>query len=277
MKVYALIGHSGTGKSHKASEVAADLGVDLILDDGLLVQSGRIIAGRSAKREDTMVAAVKRAVLVDPEHARAIRESIARTNPKGFLILATSRHMVERIRRALDLQREPLEILTIEQVSSSEDIARARQTRQEQGKHVIPAPTFEVRKTFAGYLVDPLRFIVRNQRRQELVEKSVVRPTYSSLGKFFIDDTVVSTIAAHVALGVKGVVRVGRVQTESYPEGARCALELTVETGHYLPTVLEGVQETVRLEIERATALQILGVDVTARHMVAAVQDGKGA
>jgi uncharacterized alkaline shock family protein YloU/adenylate kinase family enzyme len=275
MKVFALVGQSGTGKSHRASEVAANLGVDMILDDGLLVENGRIIAGRSAKREETMVAAVKRAVLVDPAHARNIRESIDRVNPSGLLILATSRHMLDRIRRALHIDDEPCEILSIEEVSTAEDIARARQTRQELGKHVIPAPTFEVRKTFAGYLVDPLRFIVRNQRRQEVVEKSVVRPTYSSLGKFFIDDTVVSTIAAHVALRVRGVERVGRVQTESYAEGVRCALDLTVETGHYLPAVLESVQQVVRLELERATALQILGVDVTARHLV--VRRSKGA
>lgn len=274
MKVFALIGQSGTGKSHRASEVAANLGVDMILDDGLLVENGRIIAGRSAKREETMVAAVKRAVLVDPLHARAIRESIERANPGGLLILATSRHMLDRIRRAIGLDQEPCEILYIEEVSSPDDIARARQTRQELGKHVIPAPTFEVRKTFAGYLVDPLRFIVRNQRRQELVEKSVVRPTYSSLGKFFIDDTVVSGIAAHVALRVRGVLRVGRAQTESYVEGVRCALELTVETGHYVPAVLEGVQQMVRIELERATALQILGVDVTARHLVVARHKG---
>ena len=274
MKVYGLIGASGTGKSHRASEVAASLGVDMILDDGLLVEKGRIIAGRSAKREETMVAAVKRAVLEDARHAQAIRESLERANPTGLLILATSRHMLDRIRRALGLETSPCEILSIEQVSSAEDIARARQTRQEMGKHVIPAPTFEVRKTFAGYLVDPLRFIVRNQRRQELVEKSVVRPTYSSLGKFFIDDTVVSAIAAHVARRVRGVLRVGRAQTESYLEGVRCTLELTVETGHYLPAVLEGVQQMVRIELERATALQILGVDVTARHLVVARPKG---
>jgi len=274
VKVYGLIGASGTGKSHRASEVAASLGVDMILDDGLLVEKGRIIAGRSAKREETMVAAVKRAVLEDARHAQAIRESLERANPTGLLILATSRHMLDRIRRALGLETSPCEILSIEQVSSAEDIARARQTRQEMGKHVIPAPTFEVRKTFAGYLVDPLRFIVRNQRRQELVEKSVVRPTYSSLGKFFIDDTVVSAIAAHVARRVRGVLRVGRAQTESYLEGVRCTLELTVETGHYLPAVLEGVQQMVRIELERATALQILGVDVTARHLVVARPKG---
>lgn len=267
MKVYALIGPSGTGKSHHASEVAADLGADMILDDGLLVQGGRIVAGRSAKREETMVAAVKRAVLVDVDQAAEIRRAIDAARPEALLILATSRNMVDRIRRALGLDDVPVDILRIEQVSAPEEVEAARLIRRTEGKHVIPAPTFEVRKTFAGYWVDPLRFIVRGRERRQMVEKSVVRPTYSSLGRFFIADTVVSAIAGHVAAQVGGVQRVLRAQTVSYADGVQCTLELTVTTGHFIPGVLESVQTRVRREVEHQTALQILGVNVTARRL----------
>ena len=51
MKVYALVGKSGTGKSHHSMWVARENNIDYIIDDGLLVSDNQIIAGKSAKRE----------------------------------------------------------------------------------------------------------------------------------------------------------------------------------------------------------------------------------
>ncbi len=39
MKVYALVGVSGTGKSHQALNVAINEGIKFIIDDGLLIMS----------------------------------------------------------------------------------------------------------------------------------------------------------------------------------------------------------------------------------------------
>ena len=50
MKVYALVGRSGTGKSHHSMWVARENNIDYIIDDGLLVSDNKIIAGKSAKR-----------------------------------------------------------------------------------------------------------------------------------------------------------------------------------------------------------------------------------
>ncbi len=81
MRIYALIGPSGTGKSHRASMVAMEKNVEAIIDDGLLIIDGRIVAGYSAKRESTRVAAVKRAVFLDPGHAFAVREAMDNLKP----------------------------------------------------------------------------------------------------------------------------------------------------------------------------------------------------
>ena len=51
MDVIALVGPSGTGKSHRALKVAKDHQADAIIDDGILIQNGKIIAGASAKTE----------------------------------------------------------------------------------------------------------------------------------------------------------------------------------------------------------------------------------
>ena len=51
MEVVGFIGASGTGKSHHALVVAYDHEIQTIIDDGLLIDHNRIVAGRSAKDE----------------------------------------------------------------------------------------------------------------------------------------------------------------------------------------------------------------------------------
>ena len=45
MKIYALIGESGTGKSYNAINLAAKYKLDYIIDDGILIHKNKIIAG----------------------------------------------------------------------------------------------------------------------------------------------------------------------------------------------------------------------------------------
>lgn len=51
MKVYSLSGPSGTGKSTSALSFAHKIGVQAIIDDGLLIVNGVRVAGVSAKFE----------------------------------------------------------------------------------------------------------------------------------------------------------------------------------------------------------------------------------
>ena len=53
--VFALVGESGTGKSFRAKLLAESYGIDAIIDDGLLIQNDKILAGRSAKKEKTYI------------------------------------------------------------------------------------------------------------------------------------------------------------------------------------------------------------------------------
>ena len=54
-KTMALVGKSGTGKSFRSKIIADQYHCQLIIDDGLLIKGDRIIAGRSAKRADSML------------------------------------------------------------------------------------------------------------------------------------------------------------------------------------------------------------------------------
>ena len=113
MEVYALIGSSGTGKSHHAQAVAFREGINIILDDGLLIQGSRIIAGRSAKREPTKLQAVRRAIFMDPAHAEAVKAKLAEIAPERLLVITTSNRMFERIAERLELP-QPTKIIAIE-------------------------------------------------------------------------------------------------------------------------------------------------------------------
>ena len=50
MKIVSFTGKSGTGKSYQATALAQRRGFDAIIDDGLLIYKGQIVAGTSAKK-----------------------------------------------------------------------------------------------------------------------------------------------------------------------------------------------------------------------------------
>lgn len=269
MEVYALVGPSGSGKSHRATLVAHRYNCSLIIDDGLLIRESKILAGQSAKREDTLVQAVHRALFSDKGHAAEVMAKIRELRPERILILGTSQNMVNRISDALDLPR-PDKVIHINDIASPREIRLARRIRQESGKHVIPAPTVEVRKTFSGYMVDPLRFLLKKSEPSDplLIEKSVVRPTFSSLGKFFIADTVVSAIASRAAEEVPGIARINKVVLETRREGVIIDMEVTLCYGKPLFPILKEAQVRIRDVVEQMTALNVLEVNVAGRRIV---------
>ena len=68
MKVYALVGKSGTGKSYQAVNLCKELNIEAIIDDGLFIEGNDVVAGISAKRQATMIGAIKTALFTTDEH-----------------------------------------------------------------------------------------------------------------------------------------------------------------------------------------------------------------
>lgn len=166
MEVFGFIGASGTGKSHHALVVAYDHDIQAIIDDGLLIDHNRIVAGRSAKEETNRLKAVRRAIFNKPEDAAAMRAALEKIHPDKLLILGTSKHMIHRICESLHLP-EASQFIRIEDVSCPSEIAKARAIRIKEGKHIIPVPTMELKPHFQGYLLDPIRsfFYGRNGKK----------------------------------------------------------------------------------------------------------------
>ncbi|HLS88988.1 MAG TPA: hypothetical protein VK008_05120 [Sphingobacteriaceae bacterium] len=270
MEVIALVGPAGTGKSHRATIIAHEYDVSGIIDDGLLIRGSRILAGISAKREATRVAAVRRAIFADPEHRRMVREALDQLQPTRLLILGTSKEMVHRICDALDLPR-PARYLNIEDIASPEEIRQARRIRRRQGKHVIPAPTVEVKRSFSGQLIDPIRFLYRSRRRAGeplVIEKSTVQPTFSSFGRFFIEENVIRSIAEYAAKTIPGIEGVVRTRVTNLDEGVRVQMDVSIVYGTPIVPMLQRAQAKVAADLEHMTALNILSVDITAKRLV---------
>ena len=76
MKVYAFVGPSGTGKSYRAQMVANEKGIDLIIDDGLLIQGNKVLAGTSAKKAPTKIETVRNALFQSEEKKKEIMYKI---------------------------------------------------------------------------------------------------------------------------------------------------------------------------------------------------------
>ena len=103
MKIYALVGKSGTGKSFQAVNLCKRLNIEAIIDDGLFIHRNRVAAGISAKRQDTKVGAVKTALFNNDDHMIEVRDAIVRRAPESLLIIGTSDRMVDKIAERLGL------------------------------------------------------------------------------------------------------------------------------------------------------------------------------
>ncbi|EEG77368.1 Asp23/Gls24 family envelope stress response protein [Dethiobacter alkaliphilus] len=270
MQVFALIGASGTGKSHRASYLAFKHNIPLIIDDGLLIHGSQVMAGKSAKREATKIGAVKRAIFHDDKHALEVKAEIKRAGADKILILGTSVKMAHRIAERLNLPA-PQKIITIEEIASPRAINKARELRSKENRHVIPIPTFAIKKDFPGYLIDPLRsFWGKNHRedtKKVVIERSIVRPIYSSLGRFYIAEHVISEMVGFVAAKVPGVSRIRKIEVISKPDGASLEIEVNIYYRQNIPQVLQEVQRVVKEVIEHLTGFNLHSIQVTARRI----------
>jgi len=181
IRVFALVGPSGTGKSFRAKLVADRFHIRYILDDGILIKDQKIIAGRSAKREAAYLAAVKTALYVDETHRRDVTWALERQHPRQILLLGTSDRMILKICSHLGLPK-PFRTLYIDEVANPEEIAMALESRRQFGRHVIPVPAREVGLTDPEIVDDSIKVWSRWGlfQSERIYEKTVVRPLFSA-------------------------------------------------------------------------------------------------
>ena len=271
MKVYAFVGPSGTGKSYRAQMVASANDIHYIIDDGLLINENEVLAGTSAKKAPTKIETVKHALFIEEKEQSEMRKALKKYKPDSLLILGTSDKMIAKIRESLNLP-ELAKTIYINEVATEEEMEKARNIRVTQGKHVIPVPTFEIKKDFSGYILDTLQ-IFRSKGKGEnpyLSEKSIIRPTFSYMGNFTISDSVFRQIAERMAKKMPEIYEVNRTRVENYGDGISIYMEITLNYGNNIIEVLKKFKAKLKKEIEKQTAMNVIKIDLVAKgiHMV---------
>ena len=268
VKVYAFVGPSGTGKSYRAQMVASEKGIHFIIDDGLLIKDNEIIAGESAKKAPTKIETVKHALFYEDAEKKPIEKAIKKYKPAKILILGTSDGMVQKIAANLGLP-EVSDTTYINQVATEEEMQTARHIRVTEGKHVIPVPTFELKKDFSGYLLDPLQIFKYKGIGQKpyISEKTIMRPTFSYLGNFTISDTVFRQIIEFLVTKMPEIYKVVRTRVSSSEIGTSIYMEVVVMYGCNIQETLKEFKEKARREIENLTAMNVISLDVVAKNI----------
>lgn len=265
IKVYGLSGKSGTGKSFQALNLCRRRGIVALIDDGLFIYKNKIEAGHSAKRDSNKITAIRTAIFEEPEDREAVSARIREMQPESLLIIGTSDNMVKKIASRLELP-EIIEIIHIEDISDSESISTALHQRREMGRHVIPVPTVEIQPQFSGYFMAPFRALFsRNGKIDEEDEKSIVRPTYSYLGKYSISNSAVRDIMEFAGEGCRGVAEILKCSAEVGNDGVELNVTAAFEMNAELRENIEGLQETISSEVFRITSFNILAVNVVVR------------
>lgn len=273
MEVIAFFGPPGTGKSDRALVVAYENKASCIIDDGILIYHSRIVAGKSAKREESRLKAVRRAIFWDAEQREEVRQALEKINPKRVLILGTSDRMVETICKALGLPK-PSKYIRIQDVARPDEMLKAKEARNKEGKHVIPVPTMELKPYFKGYLIDPLRFF-RNRKKEmpkrfsENEERSVVRPVFSYYGKLSFSDRVIESLVYYVVRDMKKI-RITYVRSEKSTgqmNGLILFIDVSVKPGtpQEIKKIIHTMRDRIQREIEHTTGMSLdtIKVNVT--------------
>lgn len=271
VEVVALVGPAGTGKSYNAQKVARDVGANAIIDDGLFIQGSKVWAGNSAKNEQNRIQAVKRAIFSNFEHTQEVIKAIEKVKPERILILGTSNEMVKKIAGKLNLP-EPIKYVKIEDITTQEEIDKARDSRLKEGKHVVPVPTVELKPHYYGYFFDPFRgFFTKNKHtHKEHAAKSIVRPSFSMYGKMLIADAAIEDIVRLSIMQVEEISRIVSISVklaENKEKSVTISLDLNLFYGISIKDTIALVQALVKQQVEFMTAMSVLSVNISVRSL----------
>jgi uncharacterized alkaline shock family protein YloU len=134
----------------------------------------------------------------------------------------------------------------------------------------------EIKKAFSGYFIHPLRrfrdFGMRSGRKSS-DERSVVRPTYSYLGRYFITERSILDIIGIVASQIPELDSVARAYINIRHDGVIIDVSIIVKFGHSIIKVAETFQQKVAKEVDIMTSLNIIAVDIDVKGLMWEVAD----
>ena len=213
---------------------------------------------------------VRQALFADELRSYVMRRALIENRPDALMILGTSDSMLSKICNNLWLH-QPSMLIRIEDVSTEEERRSARNTRMTEGMHTIPVPSMEIKHEFSGYFSDPLS---RIRKRLELdktpiptdtdSDRTMVRPTFSSLGSYSISDDALLDLIRIVVSKIPGVGCIDGFKTETRTIGVVVSLEIALLYGYDAQKVLLEVQQKIGNTIEEFTSITTVAINVRA-------------
>lgn len=268
IKVYALVGRSGTGKSYRARLIAEKHGIDLIIDDGLLIKGDVILAGKSAKNEKVYLTAIKTALFDTVEHRTEVRNKLKEEEFTKILLIGTSEAMVQKIATRLHLPK-PSKVIKIEDIVTEDEINQALKERAT-GKHIIPVPEVEVEKDYgdiiSGYINSTIEKGKGLFKRKKKIENSVVHPTFAPgehPGHVSISKAALIQLVMHCVDEFDSTIKIKKIKIHSESSGAySIKLFLMASYKTQLSGKFHELQHYVSQHLTRFTGIQVKEVNL---------------
>lgn len=263
MKVIALIGKSGTGKSYNALKITKEYEIDYLIDDGILIYKNKILAGISAKKAKTKMEAVRRAIFEDDEHKDSVLNEIKLRNVDKLLIIGTSKKMINKIAARLEIKKL-YKTIYIEEISSLEDINKAKEIRRTKGSHIVPIPSFEVKKHFSGIFRNPIKMFFKNKNQEVVeVEKTIVRPNFSYLGRYYISQKAVKQIVKYELSKEDLIYKLLKIQINKNQNDVDIVIELElVYDKKFNINKVRKIQMNINEILEKMTLININSINI---------------
>lgn len=260
IEVYAFVGPAGTGKSQRASQVARQHGIDLIVDDGLVVSRGRIMAGRSAKSEGNMVRAIRRALFEYPAHRAEVVSFLEGRTPCRLMLLATSEGMMRKIVTKLGLS-DPVKIIGITDVATQEEIDNALRERREKRQHVVPVARTQIQRNFAGKLVSQLKDLFKSKDRDD--GRTIVKPPFSFDGHVTIGREAILEMCRRLVVIGDHVRKVHEIELETDDDSLEVNLEIDLRLGKRSALLIARLlQKKISVGLSYFTGMDVRKVNV---------------
>jgi uncharacterized alkaline shock family protein YloU len=133
----------------------------------------------------------------------------------------------------------------------------------------------EIKHEFSGYFSDPLNRLRRRWDKERGLqpvvpetERTVVRPTFSSLGSYSISDDALLDLVKIILRKVPGVHDVVGFSSEKRVYGVVLSIDLELYYGFNAQEVLYNAQQRLGRYIEEYSSINMVAVDVRAKRLI---------
>jgi uncharacterized alkaline shock family protein YloU len=177
--------------------------------------------------------------------------------------------MINKICKRLNLEG-PAKTVYIHQIASKKEIKKARYSRLQEGKHIVPVPSVELKPHFTGYFADlPYNIFSKQRKEKKDADRSIVRPAFSFYGKLLIADTAIESIIEIIANKMLGVDKVTdvKIRRRTDSKGITISLEVILFYGVQIFTITRQLQAKIKEKVEYMTAMQVKNVNVSIRSL----------